>query len=185
MAGLRGHLLIAMPRLLDPNFYQAVVLMIRHDADGAMGVILNRPLAVSVKEAWSKINGGTCNNTSQLHAGGPCAGPLLALHNGQEFADQPIIDGLHYSIDANHINTIIEGNVQPARFFVGNAGWGPNQLETEIDSGSWLTCPATETVAFGDIPYDRMWITLTRVATVRTITPQLSGRLVPADPQMN
>lgn len=185
MADLRGHLLIAMPGLLDPNFYRSVVLLVRHDADGAMGVILNRPLEVTIKDAWTKIDGGVCNNTSKLHAGGPCAGPLLALHDGRQFADQVIVDGLHYSIEADHIKQIIEKNIQPSRFFVGNAGWSPSQLETEIDSGSWLTCPATETVALGEIQPDHVWIMLTRIATMRTLTPQLSSRFVPADPQMN
>lgn len=185
MVELCGHLLIAMPGLLDPNFYQAVVLIIRHDTDGAMGIILNRPLDVTIQDAWNKIGGGACQNKSKLHVGGPCAGPLLVLHDGRQFADRPIVDGLHYSIDADRIKQIVDKNIQPSRFFVGNAGWSPNQLETEIDSGSWLTCAATEALVFGNIGQDRLWVMLTRVVTMRAVTPQLSSRFVPADPQMN
>ena len=185
MADLRGHLLIAMPGLLDPNFYRSVVLIVRHDTDGAMGVILNRPLEVTIKDAWAKVDGGTCTNTSKLHAGGPCPGPLLALHDGRRIIGERIIDGLHYSIDADDIRKIIEENIQPSRFFVGNAGWSPNQLESEIGTASWLTCPATETVAFADIRQEQMWIMFTRIATMRAITPNLSHRFFPADPQLN
>lgn len=185
MAGLRGHLLVAMPDLLDPNFYRSVVLIIRHGEQGAMGVILNRPLEVTIKDAWAKVNGGKCKNTAKLNAGGPCPGPLLALHDGRQLAGERIIDGLHYSIDATDIRRIVEDNIQPSRFFVGNAGWTADQLESEIGSASWLTCPATETVTFGDIPPDRMWIMFTRIATVRAVTPQLSSRIFPADPQLN
>jgi putative transcriptional regulator len=109
----------------------------------------------------------------------------LALHDGRQLAGERIIDGLHYSIDATDIRRIVEDNIQPSRFFVGNAGWTADQLESEIGSASWLTCPATETVTFGDIPPDRMWIMFTRIATVRAVTPQLSSRIFPADPQLN
>ncbi len=185
MPDLRGQMLIAMPSLLDPNFYRSVVLILRHDQAGAMGVVLNRPLTVTIKEAWEKISDVPCKTTANLFVGGPCTGPLLVLHDGRAVPDQPIIDGLHFSIEAQNIKRIIEQNIQPARFFVGSAGWSPNQLETELDSESWLTCPATETVAFTKLHQSRIWIMLTRIATMRYVAPQTPDRFFPADPQLN
>ena len=77
---LDGHFLVASRELLDPNFARSVVLIIRHSEEGAMGLVLNRPTKTSVSEAWKQVSEAPCPTTGLIHLGGPCRGPLMAIH---------------------------------------------------------------------------------------------------------
>ena len=81
MPDLQGQLLVASPRMADPNFHRTVVLILRHGDDGSMGLVLNRPLELSVKEACEQALVSPCNVEGPLHQGGPCEGPLMVLHS--------------------------------------------------------------------------------------------------------
>ena len=72
MNSLQGHLLIAAKSLRDPNFLRTVLLMIEHNEDGAMGLVLNRPSRLSMKEAWSEVRDTPCPINDPLFHGGPC-----------------------------------------------------------------------------------------------------------------
>jgi putative transcriptional regulator len=80
-ASLRGKFLLASPSLADPNFARAVVLIVRHDLDGALGLVLNRPLGVTLDEACSDEVDAARGVGVPLFHGGPCTGPLVAVHN--------------------------------------------------------------------------------------------------------
>lgn len=85
---LRGKFLLASANLLDPNFSKTVVLLVRHDADGALGLVLNRPLGVTLDEACSEEVEAARGVGVTLFHGGPVAGPLVAVHNIEGLAEQ-------------------------------------------------------------------------------------------------
>src|SRR5438309_4081901 len=100
MASLKGKLLIASPRLADPNFRRTVVLMLRDDPDeGALGIVLNRPMAVSVKEACEDALDTTCNVDGPLHQGGPCEGPLMVLYGQSADDEDEVAPGVYFTTE--------------------------------------------------------------------------------------
>ncbi len=180
---LRGYLLIATPRLDDPNFSRAVILLIQHDENGAMGVILNRPLDKTIGEAWRQVSDQSVDNTQPLHEGGPCPGPLLALHQVEAHSDLLVTRDICVAISSESVTALVEGNVEPIKFVFGNAGWSPGQLEEEIRQGAWLLNPAAPEKVFGRT--ENLWLGLTRDATRRATVPGIPNKCVPTDPHMN
>src|SRR5438045_3211340 len=116
----RGQLLIASPRLTDPNFARSVVLLVHHDENGAMGVILNRPLDVTVKDALSQVLEANVELEQPLHVGGPCEGPLTVIHTRQSIASEggavdddddethAVIPGVFFAAERNTIERLLE-----------------------------------------------------------------------------
>jgi len=178
MESLKGRLLVAVPSLFDPNFRKTVVLICQHDADGALGVVLNRPLSVSIDQAWGDISELPCEHDGPLYYGGPCQQALSALHAGGG-GDIQAMPGVSYSMSQEQIEALITGQTDPVRFFVGYSGWSPGQLESEMAAGGWLTAPATRQWVFDDEPdlYDRV---------MRVIAQgMLKVAGLPEDPQSN
>ena len=87
MDSLEGHFLLASENLLDPNFARAVVLMIQHNDQGALGVILNRPTSKTVRELWQDVGQSPCQSQQPVCLGGPVSGPLMAVHPLAELAE--------------------------------------------------------------------------------------------------
>ena len=79
MESLQSHLLIAAADLSEP-FAHSVVLLVRHNDEGALGLILNRRTNASLKETWARLSEVPCHRNEALYLGGPCEGPLVALH---------------------------------------------------------------------------------------------------------
>ena len=126
---LRSRLLVASPSLTDPNFYRAVVLLLDHDDDGALGVVLNRPTEVSVGEplpGWDLL----AADPAVVFSGGPVQ-PVTAVGIGRT------ADGVG-TLDLNQDPLEAAREVEAVRVFSGYAGWSPGQLEGEIDEGSWI-----------------------------------------------
>ncbi len=127
---IAGTLLVATPSLIDPNFYRTVVLMLEHDDDGALGVVLNRPLEIPVVEYladWIDL----VADPPVVFAGGPVQ-PEVALAVGREGtsggAGLRLVD-----LDA----TPAAAGVDRIRVFSGYAAWAPGQLESELEEGAW------------------------------------------------
>lgn len=139
---LEGHLLVAAPELNDPNFAQTVVLIIHHNAEGAFGLVLTHATRVSVQQVWSKVSESTCGTRDSIYRGGPVDGPLMALHGSPDIGGNDVLPGVFYSVAAEHLESLIMHNAQPARYFVGYSGWGEGQLERELEAGGWLIAPA-------------------------------------------
>jgi putative transcriptional regulator len=140
---LRGKLLLASPTLLDPNFVRAVVLIAEHTEEGAMGLVLNRPAASTVSDAVPDL-AWLAGDDEQVYVGGPVAETaviVLAEFDRVEVAGA-IVDG-----DLGFIGTeaddpdALEGAVRRARVFAGHAGWGPGQLEEELQEEAWIVEP--------------------------------------------
>ncbi len=140
----KGRLLVANPALPDPNFHRTVVLMLEHTADGAVGVVLNRPSQLTVAEPlprWEAL----AADPPVLFVGGPVE-PSSAICLAEVIGDeveqswQPVLDGLG-ALDLE-ADDEASAPVHRLRVFAGYAGWGPGQLEAEIDAGAWFVVAA-------------------------------------------
>lgn len=183
MNSLQGHLLIASPKLHDPNFFKTVVLLVQHNDQGALGVVLNRPLEMTIEEAWGQVSVLPCNAEGPLHQGGPCPGPLMVIHTDPGASQLEVCSGIYFSTDKETIEQLVSRSAGPLKFFVNYAGWGPGQLEGEIEAGGWLATPAaTEQVFRGD---DELWPLALRLAGRRARLSGIDPRFIPEDPSVN
>lgn len=177
---LKGKFIVASPRLMDPNFAQSVVLLIQHDDNGAMGVIINRPMEVSVRQACEPLDSVQCLVEAPLHVGGPCEGPLMALHAIEDSSEGEIIPGVYFAVQRHHLEALLEQAPIPAKYVANYAGWGAGQLEAEIAEGSWLVHDAVPDAIFEE--GIQLWSKLLAHATLgRWIDPSQ----MPDDPSMN
>ena len=176
-------MLLAAPRLLDPNFRRTVVLLIQHSDEGALGLVLNRPTKARINEVWSQVSDTPCSSDALLHLGGPVEGPLMALHHSQDLADAQIVSGVYFTPEPAKIQQLVGSDEIPARLFVGYAGWGAGQLENELREGSWFTCRATSEFVFDQ--FDDLWETVFKQLGKNSPLSALNIRHVPPDPRMN
>lgn len=184
MKSLKGHLLIASPRLLDPNFVQTVVLMVQHDEDGALGLVLNRPTELTLRQAWEQVSQDTCERNDNLYVGGPCEGVLAAIHPFEGASQIEVLPGLHFATETDHIKWLIQqGDATQMRFFVGYAGWSPGQLENELDGGSWLVMPATVDRVFAK--EETLWRQAKREIELKAILAKANPGILPSEPGLN
>ena len=183
MESLQGHFLIAATELQDPNFRQTVVLLVQHNDEGALGLVLNRPSDITVKQVWEKVGDSPCVTDHTLLVGGPCQGPLMSVHTKFGLGDQEVMPGVYFSTQSDSIEKLVARDDEAMRFFVGFAGWSPGQLESELETGSWRTMEATAEQIFA-APSD-LWIMLTRHAISSTLISTLRIKHVPSDPSLN
>ncbi|MGZ4482050.1 MAG: YqgE/AlgH family protein [Gaiellales bacterium] len=178
---LKGHLLIAAPMLVDPNFRRTVVLLLEHGEEGALGVVLNRPSQTSAEEAVPDL-AGVLGEGDPIFLGGPVQpGTVIAL---ADFTDPTAVDdGLCGSIASLEFGADpeeIAGQVSRARVFAGYAGWGEGQLEDELEEEAWFTEPALPGDVFDPDP-THLW---GRVLERKGREDQLVARM-PDDPRWN
>lgn len=183
MKSLQGQLLIASPRLLDPSFARSVVLIVQHNDEGAMGLILNRPLETTVQMVWEQVSDVPCAIEAPLFQGGPCEGPLMLLHGEESLSQIEVLPGVYFSTDKASAEELAARTDATARFFVGYAGWGAGQLEAEMEAGGWLTLAGAAEHVFGDP--EPLWNTLRRRVSLLSAYPWLSPELIPDDPSVN
>ena len=183
MKSLKGHLLIAAARLMDPNFFRTVVLIVQHNEQGALGLVLNRPTDTTISEAWEQIDEMPCPAEGFIHQGGPCEGPLMAVHGDCEAADIEVMPGVYFATERDFINKVVTQADVAKKFFVGYAGWSPGQLESELEDGGWLVAQATTEVVFADDP--EQWTKLMKGISFNAIYGGLDPKLIPPDPSMN
>lgn len=157
MQSLRGRLLIASPTLVDPNFLRTVILVTEHSDEGAMGVVLNRPSAARVGEAVPELT-PLAGEESLIHVGGPVQPEALIVL--ADFRDRGaaativVADVGFVSADAE-TDALVEATRQ-ARVFAGYAGWGPGQLEGEVDEDAWIVEAPVPGELFPEDP-DGLW----------------------------
>lgn len=183
MSSLQGHLLIASPRLLDPNFRRTVVLLVQHTEQGALGLILNRPTSVPIRQAWQQVSQLPCQVEEVLRLGGPVEGPLMALHTRPNLSESEVLPGVYFAVEPKHLTPLVTEPSGPARFYVGYAGWGAGQLESELSEGSWLTPEATPAHVFDN--GEDLWERVTREIAATTVYSSLNIKHVPTDPSLN
>jgi putative transcriptional regulator len=150
---LSGKLLIASPYLKDPNFMRSVVLIVSHDEEGAFGLSLNRPTDQKLSEVVElSMPQGVVREDDQIYEGGPVDGPLLALHDlvgiGSPIGGDS--SGIWITGDEDHLRLLLGRVDARVRFVAQYSGWGPGQLDREMDSGGWLVGRADCDVLFDD-----------------------------------
>ena len=128
MKSLQGQLLVATPRLGDENFFRAVVLMVEHTDDGALGVVLNRVAQQPVKELWAEVSEVPCESQRKINLGGPVSGPLLALHTNSEWSELEILSGVYLAAQKDFLDQLVQQEGYRWRIYLGHAGWGGGQL---------------------------------------------------------
>lgn len=183
MKSLEGHLLISAPQLADPNFRQAVVLLVHHNEQGALGLTLNRPLSVTVDAIWKQVSDEPCHVTDPVYLGGPCEGPLMALHQHTLLADSEVLHGVSFTTDADKIRQLVNTHTGRARYFVGYSGWGAGQLEHELREESWITPRASVDHVF-DSP-EELWQRITKELADSVLFSAGKPKHMPTDPSMN
>lgn len=181
MASLRGKCLIASPALVDPNFARSVVLIAEHNDDGAMGLILNRPTDAVVAEAVEELAGVVLPG-EQVFVGGPVQeGSVMVL---AEFDDPlqaaaVVLDDVGF-LPADAELAELSGRTRRARVFAGHSGWGPGQLDGELEEGSWIVGDVTADDVFSEEP-DELWATaLQRKGGAYALLAKM-----PSDPSLN
>ncbi len=151
MAGsLIGRLLVAGPRLIDPNFFRTVVLVCAHGSDGALGVILNRPTDIAVGDhlpGWVE----QLARPEVVFIGGPVQSET-AIGLGRRGPREPegwtVVDDRVGLVDLTAAPGAVAGDLESLRVFSGYAGWGPDQLEAELETGDWVVASSVPDDAF-------------------------------------
>jgi putative transcriptional regulator len=160
---LAGQLLVASPSIGDPRFERAVIVMVRHDRSGALGVAINRPLGdkplATLLEALGEPS-ADAKGKVRVFLGGPVQPELgLVLHSPDYRRPETQVIGLHAAMTATkEIFRDLAGGRGPKRVLVafGYAGWGPEQLERELALNAWYTAPADEKLIFEE-DRDKVW----------------------------
>lgn len=155
--------LIAMPALQDPNFFHGVTYLCEHTAEGAMGIMVNRPLDISLGEVLSQMNIETRIDAviqQPIFLGGPVQcerGFVIHKPHGDWEATLKVTDEIAVTSSRDILEAIAAGE-GPDQCLValGYAGWGPGQLEREMRENAWLSVPADDRIFF-DVPYEQRW----------------------------
>jgi putative transcriptional regulator len=179
-----GTLLLATADLVDPNFAQTVVLLLDVNDDGVLGVVLNRPspvLVTEVLEPW----GALCAEPEVLFRGGPVSPDgALAIALLRDEDDEPVgfrpVVGRLGMVDLDTPVELLDGGLGGVRVYAGYAGWGADQLQAEIDEGSWYVVAGETADAFRADTTD-LWGDV-----LRRQPGQLAWHTTrPADPDLN
>lgn len=162
-SSLAGQLLVAAPSMGDPRFAQTVVLMVRHDANGAFGLVINRPLGERPTADLLQALGeprGDAKGMLRIFAGGPVQPELGFVIHSLDYRRPetfPIGDRLGMTANRQIFRDIAVGRgPQKSLVAFGYAGWAPQQLEGEMAAGAWFTAPADSAIVF-DEDRDRVW----------------------------
>ena len=155
---LSNHFLIAMPAMTDPFFAKSLTYVCEHNEQGAMGIVVNRPISLTLSELFAQINMPLNQNDLEdmpIHFGGPVQtdrGFVLHEPNGQWQSTLHINDKVGLTTSKDILQAVGEG-VGPRHLLVtlGYAGWSEGQLEQEISQNAWLSVPADARILF-DMP---------------------------------
>jgi putative transcriptional regulator len=158
-AGLAGSLLVAAPDLADPNFDHTVVLMIHHDAEGALGLVVNRPYGKAPTAELLRrlgLDADAVEGETVIYYGGPVHPDVGMVVHSTEYAraaTRRITADIAVTSDPAVLGDLAHGK-GPRRAVpvLGYAGWAPGQLESELAQGSWFTLPADPGLIFAPDP---------------------------------
>jgi putative transcriptional regulator len=134
-----AKLLVAAPDLQDPNFARTVVLVAEHSPEGAMGVVLNRPTGTSVGEASPQLS-RMVDGDELVHVGGPVQPNgvvVLAEFDQPDLAASIVVGDIGF-VAAGSDLADVGGSVRRSRVFAGHTGWGPGQLDAELEDDGWI-----------------------------------------------
>jgi putative transcriptional regulator len=187
-SSLAPTLLLSMPQLVDPNFRRSVVLLCTHNEGGAFGLVVNRPLVtagpvvVEVRAQTPSLEPTTTTSERELQVwiGGPVEPQrswILVGHDLEEDEERRgarIAEGLYLSTSPDLLHRLL-GPTPPerTRLFVGYSGWGPGQLEAELESSAWLMSDVDRDFIFST-PAEQLWESAIRRLGADPATLQMS-----------
>ena len=160
-------LLIASPQMRDPTFERTVVLLCHHDSDGALGLVINRLTSLSLADVFRQleVHAEESDERHTVHWGGPVeqgAGLLVFSGQVEEESGWNLPENVAVSTSRERLEDVARGD-GPFFLCLGYAGWGPGQLESEIEMGSWLYTEVQHDLVFDasvDNRYDQALATL-------------------------
>lgn len=159
---LTNHFLIAMPTLLDPNFFRTVTYICMHNEEGAMGIVINRPLDVDLGDVLEHMNieiPDPAIARLPVFEGGPVQRERgFVIHEPVGHWDAMLTTGNNIGITTSRdiLGAIAEGKgPQKVLIALGYAGWSPGQLERELVENAWLSTPADDQIIFQTPPHMR------------------------------
>jgi putative transcriptional regulator len=156
MASLSGQLLIAGPTLLDPNFHRTVILVCDHDEHGAMGLVLNRPSPIPADHAIPELE-SALGDEDRLWVGGPVQTTSVVVLADFLIAERALlVSGDVGIVLAEGDLEEVGDQVRRARAFLGYAGWGPEQLDGELERDDWIVADFEPEDAFTEDP-EALW----------------------------
>jgi len=178
---LKGQLLLASPALFDPNFRRTVVLVTEHNEEGAAGLVLNRRSDTAVADAVPAL-APLVEDEERVYVGGPVqqeAVLCLAEFDDPEDAAMLVVDDVGF-VPGDGDFGLLAGGTRRARVFAGYAGWGPGQLEAELEASSWIVEDSASADLFADAEAD-LWGSILRAkgGVYRLLA------LMPVDPSTN
>ena len=163
MSTLQNHFLIAMPAMGDPNFDGTVTYLCKHNEEGALGLIINRPLDMQVAEVFEQLEFEVTDQRQAeqpVMAGGPVQpGTGFVLHQSDQSFESTLEGGasIKVTVSQDILRAMASGEGPwPSLVALGYAGWEPGQLEAEIVANAWLSVPADPALIF-DTPFDQRW----------------------------
>jgi len=166
LTSLAPAFLLSMPQMADPNFARTVVLLCQHNEQGAFGLVVNRPLMTTGRVIVNLDPPVETERELELWIGGPVepqSSWMLVGDDSEEEAEEDgrrgmhIADGLHLSTSPQRLGRLLEPN-PPARtrLIIGYSGWGPGQLEAELQASAWLLSDVSPDLIFST-PAEQMW----------------------------
>jgi putative transcriptional regulator len=180
VSSLAGKFLLAAPPLVDPNFVRTVVLIIRHDDDGAFGLVVNRPMQVDVGAALGEAMEAARESTLPVYSGGPCQGPVFVLHTDPTIGGEEPLGGVYVTTEPEAIETLLRTQADPFKLFASYSGWGKGQVESELSEGSWQVLEASESEVFSTD--GQLW---SRLHTKANLSKYVDPDRIPDDPSVN
>ncbi|HSO97825.1 MAG TPA: YqgE/AlgH family protein [Solirubrobacteraceae bacterium] len=181
MESTRGQLLIAGPTLADPNFWRTVVLIVEHTEEGALGLVLNRPSETTAGEAAPEL-AELLDPRGLLFVGGPVQpSAVIVLAEFEDPGDAALIAFDQIGVlTAEPAPDLLSAGVRQARAFAGHSGWGPGQLDDELERDDWILEPGRREDAFCTEP-ETLW---SEVLARKGGPYRLVARM-PNDPSLN
>ena len=176
---LAPALLLSMPQMADPNFARTVVLLCKHNDDGAFGLVVNRPLVTMGRVIVNSDPPVETERELEVWVGGPVEPQrswILVGHDGEadEEVGTSITDNLYLSTSPDLLRRMLDPDPPPlARLIVGYSGWGPGQLEAELAASAWLMSDVDRDLIFST-PAEKMWETAIRRLGADPATLQMS-----------
>jgi len=165
--GFAGQLLVASEEMKDPRFIETVIYLVRHNAEGTLGLVINRPVAKGPIDDLLKGFGAPAKGSKReviIHYGGPVGTRQgFVLHSDDVKLEDTLVvkDGIAMTSDVKMIEAIAAGHgPKQALMMLGYAGWAPGQLAAEIKSQAWFLIPADKAIIFGR-DANKKWIQAT------------------------
>ncbi len=164
LISLKNNFLIAMPSLGDSSFYHTVTYIYKHNEEGAMGIVINKPMRITLGDVLHHLSIPIKQHDVEKYPillGGPVAPEQgFIIHRSEHLSDEPTLatnDDITVSTSRNVLQAIAAGTgPKDVMVSLGYSGWKPGQLEAELTTNVWLVAPAKAEILF-KTPFEYRW----------------------------